>query len=398
MGLAVECATGRVDVLACGADGAPLARETETVEHGHAARVTPLVRKALARAGLAPRALRWVAADLGPGSFTGVRVGLATIEALALAAGAEMRGAASLAALAHGAPFKRALLVPLVPAGRRDLYAGWFRTDARGQVRLLGAPVVGALEPILEQARELQVASGLSDVRFLGPGAARERAGLEAEFPGSTAGEWRHDGLAAEDLARAAALGLGPAAGLPAPGAPLEPLYVRSAQAEERVRHRVSAQEPIALRDLAAADVPAVAELEIRIFSDPWPESFFLGELAQPLVYARVAEREGRIAGYSVAWLGAGAGHLGNLATVPGQRRRGVARALMDDLLDRARVLGVGAITLEVRAANFAAQGLYRGYGFRVAGLRRGYYRDTGEDALVMAWSPAGPARLQGAG
>jgi ribosomal-protein-alanine N-acetyltransferase len=134
------------------------------------------------------------------------------------------------------------------------------------------------------------------------------------------------------------------------------------------------------------------------IFSDPWPESFFLGELAQPLVYARVAEREGRIAGYSMAWLGAGAGHLGNLATVPGQRRRGVARALMDDLLDRALALGVGAITLEVRAANFAAQGLYRGYGFRVAGVRRGYYRDTGEDALVMAWSPAGPARLQGAG
>ena len=69
---------------------------------------------------------------------------------------------------------------------------------------------------------------------------------------------------------------------------------------------------------------------------------------------------------------------------IPGQRRAGVARALMDDLLERARALEVTSLTLEVRVSNFAAQGLYRAYGFRVVAVRRGYYRDTGEDALVM--------------
>jgi ribosomal-protein-alanine N-acetyltransferase len=87
-----------------------------------------------------------------------------------------------------------------------------------------------------------------------------------------------------------------------------------------------------------------------------------------------------------MAWLGQGAGHLGNLAVVPDQRRRGVATRLLADLFDRARELAINSLTLEVRVSNFEAQWLYRRHGFRLAGLRRRYYRDTGEDALVMEW------------
>src|SRR5262249_13311162 len=119
---------------------------------------------------------------------------------------------------------------------------------------------------------------------------------------------------------------------------------------------------------------------------DPWPADFFLGELSQPLVHARVAEHHGLLVGYAFAWLGAGAGHLGNLAVATRAQRRGVARALLAQLLGDARTRGVEHLTLEVRVSNFAAQALYRTHGFRLAGLRRGYYRDTGEDALVMEW------------
>ena len=79
-------------------------------------------------------------------------------------------------------------------------------------------------------------------------------------------------------------------------------------------------------------------------------------------------------------------GHLGNRAVAPEHRRGGVARALVEDLLAGARERGARSITLEVRVSNFAAQALYRAHGFRLAGLRRGYYRDTGEDALLMTW------------
>jgi ribosomal-protein-alanine N-acetyltransferase len=144
----------------------------------------------------------------------------------------------------------------------------------------------------------------------------------------------------------------------------------------------------VTLRPFEDADLPAVCAIELRTFSDPWPASFFAGELRMPLAYARIAERGGRVAGYCVAWLGEGGGHLGNLAVAPEERRKGVARVLVHDLLEEARRRGVESLTLEVRASNDPGQALYRAHGFRLAGLRRGYYRDTGEDALLMEWRP----------
>jgi tRNA threonylcarbamoyl adenosine modification protein YeaZ/ribosomal-protein-alanine acetyltransferase len=389
-GLVLETATEHVDVLVVGDDGETLARRVEDVGHGHTRRLSALVRDSLAEAGVAPNALDWIASDLGPGSFTGVRVGLATAEALSLVARAPRRGASSLAALAHGVAAARALVVPLVPAGRRDVYAGFFRADARGRIALLAAPEVGPIASVLERVDEARRLVPRSRVRFVGPAVARERLGLEAAHPGSTEPLWRTDGLSAEDLARAVRSDLGPAAGLPPRGTPGEPVYVRPAQAEERVRRRVSAETPIQLRPFRAQDIAEAAEIERQIFTDPWPASFFAGELGTAQVHARIADRGGRLAGYSLAWLGPGEGHLGNLAVVAGERRRGVAGALLEDLLREARARGVERVTLEVRVSNFAAQGLYRRHGFRLAGLRRRYYRDTGEDALIMQWTTTG--------
>jgi tRNA threonylcarbamoyl adenosine modification protein YeaZ/ribosomal-protein-alanine acetyltransferase len=386
IGIAIEAATEHVEVLVRDDNAKTLALEVEDVGHGHTRRLTPLVERALERAGAAPRDLGWVAADLGPGSFTGVRVGLATARALALAAGARMLGASSLASLAHGTAARRAVLVPLVPAGRREVYAGFFRADTRGTIQLMSAPRVLTPDALLVAVAEARAIAGATTVRFVGPGAQRERATLAAAYPDLTEPVWRGEGLSAIDLADAALAAYGPARGLPSPGEEASPLYVRTAQAEERVRHRATAGDPILLRPLVATDIPAIAAVERLVFSDPWPESFFHGELDQPLVFARVAERDGAMVGYSVAWLGAGTGHLGNLAVVPSERRRGIASRLVHDLLDRARALEVENLTLEVRVSNFAAQALYRAHGFRLAGLRRGYYRDRGEDALIMEW------------
>ncbi len=386
IGLAIEAATEHVEVLVRGAAAEPLAHEVEEVGHGHTRHLAPLVARALARAAVRPQRLRWVAADLGPGSFTGVRVGLATAEALALAAGAEVLGASSLASLALASGARRSLVVPLVPAGRRDLYAGFFRADRHGVVSLLAAPTVGPLPRVLAAVAESHALLGRVPVRFIGPGAAREQEALERAHPGSTAPSVRFAGLSAADLAAAVLSRRGPQAGLPGRGDGVRPCYVRSAQAEERVRHAATASDPVTLRPMERADVPRIAAIERDVFSDPWPEAFFVHELSQPQTHARVAEQGGELAGYSVAWLGAGTGHLGNLAVVPGRRRRGIARRMVEDLQERACAVGAEGVTLEVRVSNFAAQGLYHAHRFRLAGLRRGYYRDTGEDALVMQW------------
>ncbi len=393
-GLAIESATSHVEVRVERDDGTALAERVEEVGHGHTRRLTPLVEDTLRVAGVSLGDLGWIAADLGPGSFTGVRVGLATAQALAMVSGARLVGASSLTALALGTRAPRALVVPLVPAGRRDVYAGFFRGDARGDTRLFAMPCVGTVEVVLDRVAEARDVLGEVAVKFVGPGAARECQALEAAWPGSTTPPWRAAGLSAADLARAACATGGSARGLPVPGAATAPVYVRPALAEDTVRHRALAGIPILLRAMTPADVPAITTIERQVFPDPWSDAAFLGELRQPGMHARVADREGRLAGYSLTWLGSGVGHLGNIAVAPDQRRRGVAAALLDDLLDRARAMTVQSVTLEVRVSNAEAQALYRTRGFRVAGLRRRYYRDGGEDALVMEWRAAAPPRV----
>lgn len=390
-GLAIEAATDHVEVAVLSPEGV-LAHVVEEVGHGHTRRLTPLVREALGVAGVDPRRLGWVAADLGPGSFTGVRVGLATARAFALAAGAQRFGASSLAALAHASPARRALVVPLVGAGRLDVYAGFYRAGARGHATLVASPRVLRAEALADAVAEVRALLPGYAVRFVGPGAGRERERLEGAFALSTAQAFRHDGLSALDLAVAARSGLGPGAGLPAAGGEDGPVYVRTAQAEERVRHAANAAVPVTLRNMTPPDASKVAAIERGIFSDPWSESFFQDLLGRAATWARVAERGGAIAGYAVTVVHGVEADLENIAVVPAQRRAGVAVALLEDGMREAAGRGARRLSLEVRVSNDAAQALYRAYGFRLAGLRRGYYRQPDEDALVMARA------LEGAG
>ncbi len=383
-GLALETATDQVSVAVLTATGQVAAHVHEAVGHGHTRRLSALVSRALAEAGVHVAELGWIATDLGPGSFTGVRVGLATASALALVSGARLLGASSLTSLAHAAGARKALVVPLVGAGRRDLYAGFFRADSRGRVRLLAAPRVGPPEQLLAAVSEAAALVPDHDVRFVGPGAGREQAKLESAYPGSTQLGFRHDALCALDLAAVATLDEGPGAGLPEPGRETEPAYVRPAQAEERVRHRITGLTPSTVRDMLPADLQRVDDLEQVLFGDPWPRAFFLDALSEPAAVCRVAERGGQIAGYLVATLAPPIAELQNLATAPDQQRCGVARALLDDLIATCRVRGVRELGLEVRVSNAAAQTLYRTHGFRLEGLRRGYYKAPDEDALLM--------------
>jgi tRNA threonylcarbamoyladenosine biosynthesis protein TsaB len=392
-GLALETATEQVGVAVLGADGSTLALVEEAVGHGHTRRLSALVSAALEKAGVSARELGWVATDLGPGSFTGVRVGLATARALALVSGAGFRGASSLASLAHAAETRKALVVPLVGAGRRDLYAGFFHSDGRGRARLLAAPRVGTPATLLDAVAEAHALVPDHAVRFVGPGAGRERERLESAYPGSTASAFRHGGLSALDLAAAAASaarGEGPGAGLPEPGRESEPAYVRPAQAEERVRHQITGLTPPTVRPMATSDLPRVDELEHVLFGDPWPQRSFLDALADPWAVCLVAERGAPVsagpgvAGYLVATIVQPYAELQNLGTAPEQQRAGVARALLDELIATCRVREVRELGLEVRASNAAAQALYRTHGFRLVGLRRGYYKVPEEDALLM--------------
>ena len=132
-------------------------------------------------------------------------------------------------------------------------------------------------------------------------------------------------------------------------------------------------------------DLDVVLAIERASFSMPWSRGAFLYEMQQNRVARCVVTREdGRVVGYLCLWEIADEVHITNIAVHPDARRRGIARRLLAGALEDVRRRRLRLVVLEGRPSNTEAIGLYASFGFRVVGRRRGYYYDTGEDALVM--------------
>lgn len=138
------------------------------------------------------------------------------------------------------------------------------------------------------------------------------------------------------------------------------------------------------LRRMSLRDLAEVLVIE-RTFSAPWTRDMFVQELCHSEVSdSRVAEVGGRVAGYVLWWYVADEAHLVNVAVHDGFRRRGIARTLLEEAFACARAHGMALATLEVRCQNLAAINLYESLAFTKVAIRKAYYADNGEDALVM--------------
>jgi [ribosomal protein S18]-alanine N-acetyltransferase len=142
------------------------------------------------------------------------------------------------------------------------------------------------------------------------------------------------------------------------------------------------------IRRLTYADLPQVVSIERRAFPTPWSLAMFVLELSKPGGICLAAFAGETMVGYLICSRYDTVWHLMNISVDPGRRREGIATALLSALIER-----VGdpeaQITLEVRQSNHGAIQLYGQFGFRSAGIRRRYYQDNGEDALIMWRTPA---------
>lgn len=141
----------------------------------------------------------------------------------------------------------------------------------------------------------------------------------------------------------------------------------------------------ILYRRMTVDDVPQVHAIEVATFAEPWSMDSFMAEMERNAC-ARyiVAEQNGQLIGYAGAWLIIDEGHITNVAVTPAERGKGVGTALMRALMQYAANMGVQYMTLEVRKSNLTAQKLYRAMGFIELGVRKRYYEDNGEDALLL--------------
>ncbi len=138
-----------------------------------------------------------------------------------------------------------------------------------------------------------------------------------------------------------------------------------------------------AIRDMLRTDIPAVAELEAEIYSQPWPPRVFFDELATDTrVYIVAVNEANTVVAYGGVLLIEDDAHITTIAVAPESRGQRLGTRVMIALVDRAVDAGARHLTLEVRVSNDSAQKLYERFDFKPVGRRKNYYRD--EDALVM--------------
>jgi ribosomal-protein-alanine N-acetyltransferase len=144
------------------------------------------------------------------------------------------------------------------------------------------------------------------------------------------------------------------------------------------------------LRKLKLRDLSAIEEIERSSYPTPWSRSMFAGELAKPssICLGAIDVDANRLIGYLIISRYVDAWHVMNIAVAQDYRRRRVASRLMERLFEVTSGDGRRGYTLEVRVSNEAAIRLYESLGFKARGVRRGYYTDNREDALIMWKDP----------
>jgi tRNA threonylcarbamoyl adenosine modification protein YeaZ/ribosomal-protein-alanine acetyltransferase len=346
--------------------------------------------------GRAPVDVDLLAVVTGPGSFTGMRIGIAAVQGMALAAHRRVVGVPTLQALAAAWLLTRAepgLIVPCLDGQRGEVFAAAFAFDGASPIERLSeamAPVVGTPADVADRLAALAGAQRDLPLVIVGDGATRYQPVFADRFAGAV--------IADVSMTLAAAAGQLARRRPELGGAPhaLRPIYVRrpdAVMARERAGVRAPASAPADLsiaRAAGADDLKAVEALQQQTFTNPWGVDAIRWELENTDVARLYVAREpgGALVAYCACWVIFDELHINSFAVDPAWRRRGIARQVLARVLEEAASSGVRAATLEVRRSNVAARALYEGLGFQVEGTRRDYYQEPREDALIL-WNRA---------
>ena len=136
------------------------------------------------------------------------------------------------------------------------------------------------------------------------------------------------------------------------------------------------------VREMTYNDIASVADVDRAAFPDAWKDDSFADELKKDYSHYFVAETDGEIMGYAGIWCIYETAELIRIATSPNHQKKGVAKELMQAILECAKNCGCERMMLEVRKSNIPAQKLYKKFGFNEISIRKGYY--NGEDAVIM--------------
>ena len=344
-------------------DGKLIAAYTVNYQKTHSQTLLPMIDELSRAIELDKTTLGAVAVSGGPGSFTGLRIGSATAKGIALALKIPIINVPTLEGLASNFHGCGELICPMMDARRTEVFAGVYTyqddlssvsPDKTSLVVLMDQKPV-SVEKLCIKLNEMAENAPLNLLE--------QRAASVA--------------LRAEELL---------AAGRTETAEEHRPIYLRVSQAERVRSCRLAEKNPIRIRPAEEKDLPRIAVMEKLYFSLPWSEKMLRESLHQAQYTMLVAEdcTDGEIAGYVTLLNAAGEGNIMNVAVSDAMRRQGIAGKLLTEVMQRGREEGICDYTLEVRKSNKAAVSLYEGLGFRTEGVRKDYYEQPREDALIM--------------
>lgn len=146
----------------------------------------------------------------------------------------------------------------------------------------------------------------------------------------------------------------------------------------------VNNMKDIAVRLADIQDAREIAEIEKSCFRVPWTYESLTRDLKENSSARYFVAETDRVVGYMSFWKVVDEGQINNIAVLSDYRNRGIGSRLLDFAIETGKSMGVNSFTLEVRSSNIGAVKLYEKHGFEADGIRRGYYQDNGEDALIM--------------
>ena len=331
------------------------------MERGHADALAPMIKEVMDEAGLAFSTLDRIGVTLGPGTFTGVRTGIAMARGLALALGREVAGIDTLSAIGANARQGQSPLVIAADARRGEIYFA-----------IAGGTEPPVVLPLSEAVHRLP--EGESFV--LGTGA-------EALVSAAPAGRLSH--LKDGDLPDARNFARLCAAATPS-SIPPEPLYLRPPDAKPQAQAQARAPR-LTIRQAQGGEAPILASLHAECFDNAWSAAEFAKLMAMPGAQTYIACEGDEPLAFLLARRAAGEAEILTLGTRPFARRRGIAAELMSHLAHELRTTRETQLFIEVAADNEAGRALYESEGFTVTGRRRAYYQKPGgvrQDAIVM--------------
>ena len=351
----------------------------------------------LTKAGLERSDVEAVLVGRGPGSFTGVRIGISCAKGLACGLGVPLLGGSTLDAMAWHAWLGgvRGRVGIVADAMRGEVYPGIYELDEQGAHRTFAA------ETVVKAAVCAQAYAGEDGLVLCGNGLIK----YGKLFAEQTGAELVDEGLwypSSEGLLRAAAAA-DDALGTGDPALVL-PVYTRLSDAEENERARLGLAESanvqttgvdeelasihLQLRPMLVSDLDAVAELETAAFASAphvaWTKQMFYEDLSQPGRTWWIAHDQGRVIAFAGGMMAGDDLEVTDVVVEEGRRREGIASRLLARIAYDGQMLGAQTSSLEVDVDNAPAQALYATLGYAEAGRRRDYY-GKGHDALVMS-------------